>query len=121
MKPSKIPKKLPKILPQVLPLPGAICLQWVRCGRAGCRCKQGELHGPYSYRFVREGGRLRKRYIRKEDLQEIIAQVGAWREGKARLGAFRCGKMISNPEEKEKLLAYLQALREYQEKRGMPQ
>lgn len=42
---------------------GAICAQWKRCGRPNCRCASGQLHGPYYYRFYREGGRLRKEYL----------------------------------------------------------
>jgi hypothetical protein len=42
---------------------GAVCVQWVRCGKPRCRCVDGALHGPYHYRFWREAGRLRKRYV----------------------------------------------------------
>ena len=38
-------------------LPGAVCAQWVRCCRPNCRCARGHLHGPYFYRFWREGAR----------------------------------------------------------------
>lgn len=54
-------------------LPGKVHVQWVRCGRAGCRCAQGQLHGPYYYRFWREGGRLRKEYVKRADLEGVIA------------------------------------------------
>ena len=50
-----------KTLPKMLP--GVICWQWVRCGRAGCQCAEGNLHGPYAYRFFRQGNRLRKEYV----------------------------------------------------------
>ena len=49
---------------ETLPKMGAVCLQWKRCGRAGCRCTRGALHGPYYCVFWRAGGRLRKRYVR---------------------------------------------------------
>jgi hypothetical protein len=52
-------------------LPGVVRPQWVRCGRPGCRCARGELHGPYYYRFWREGGRLRKAYVRPADLERV--------------------------------------------------
>jgi hypothetical protein len=43
---------------------GVLCRQWVRCGRPGCRCARGELHGPYWYLFRRDdAGRLHKRYV----------------------------------------------------------
>ena len=49
---------------------GAICAQWKRCGRANCRCTQGELHGPYYYRFYRENGRLKKQYLSTKSLSQ---------------------------------------------------
>ena len=30
-------------------LPGTLVEQRRRCGKEGCRCTQGELHGPYTY------------------------------------------------------------------------
>jgi len=48
---------------ETLPKTAALCAQWVRCGKPGCRCAHGQLHGPYAYVFFRVGGRLRKRYV----------------------------------------------------------
>ena len=39
-------------------------LEGIRCGRAGCsKCP----HGPYWYAYFREGGKLRSRYIGKDE------------------------------------------------------
>jgi hypothetical protein len=54
-------------------LPGVVRPQWVRCGKPGCRCARGQLHGPYHYRFWREGGRLRKAYVPPADLEQVRA------------------------------------------------
>lgn len=36
----------------------------VRCGKKTCRCRTGgELHGPYTYKYWKEGKRLRKAYV----------------------------------------------------------
>jgi hypothetical protein len=43
-------------LPKIEPLPGAVCIQWKRCGKANCKCSNGMLHGPYYYRFWYAGG-----------------------------------------------------------------
>ena len=64
---------------QSLPKAGALCAQWVRCGTSGCRCNRGELHGPYYYWFWREGGRLRKRYVRLSDVLTVRAELEARR------------------------------------------
>ncbi len=50
---------------------GSVGVQWVRCGKPTCRCARGERHGPYSYRFWREDGRLRKRYIPAADVAAV--------------------------------------------------
>ncbi len=77
-----------KALPKMLP--GAVCWQWVRCGKPGCKCGRGELHGPYAYRFVRMDGRLRKHYIPKADVAAIIAACERHREEtRARQAAHR--------------------------------
>ena len=59
------------------PLPGVVLPQWVRCGRANCRCAQDQLHGPYYYRFWRDGGRLRKTYVKASELEQVRAQCDA--------------------------------------------
>jgi hypothetical protein len=51
--------------------PAAICAQYVRCGKPACRCARGELHGPYYYCFWREGGKLKKAYVRKADVERV--------------------------------------------------
>ena len=61
---TETPEPLPKTLP------GAVCPQRVRCGKPGCRCARGQGHLAY-YRFWREGGRLRKRYVRPADLAAV--------------------------------------------------
>ncbi len=67
-------KSLPKMLP------GSVCVQWKRCGRSGCKCMTGALHGPYYYRFWREDGRLCKAYVKRSDVQVIRAACAAERE-----------------------------------------
>jgi len=45
-------------------LRGAALTQGRRCGKPGCRCARGELHGPYTYLSLgREGGRGRLVYV----------------------------------------------------------
>jgi hypothetical protein len=44
-------------------LRGSLQTQSRRCGKEGCRCAAGELHGPYVYLSVRSGERTRLLYI----------------------------------------------------------
>jgi predicted LPLAT superfamily acyltransferase len=58
-------------------LRGSIHTQWVTCGKSGCRCARGELHGPYYYYYVfdRVNRRLRKTYVSRERLPEVAAAI----------------------------------------------
>lgn len=37
----------------------------VRCGKDACWCAAGGGHGPYTYKYWREDGRLRKAYVKR--------------------------------------------------------
>jgi hypothetical protein len=65
-----------------LPKIGAVCAQWVRCGRSGCRCARGEQHGPYSYLFWRENGQLHKRYVRLTEAEALREEYSGRRAAK---------------------------------------
>ena len=52
-------------------LPGSLHAEYQRCGKPGCRCVRGQLHGPYWRRFWREGGRTRSEYIRLVDVPAV--------------------------------------------------
>ncbi len=59
-----------------LPKMGVVLPQLRRCGKAKCRCASGDaadLHGPYHYRFWRESGRLRKRYVSPAEVETVRA------------------------------------------------
>jgi hypothetical protein len=50
-------------------------LEYVRCGKAGCRCAQGDkgdLHGPYWYSYQTVAGKTRSHYLGK-DLPSAMA------------------------------------------------
>jgi hypothetical protein len=44
-------------------LRGVLLEKGRRCSSAGCRCRRGELHGPYTYLAVYTGGRSRTLYV----------------------------------------------------------
>lgn len=44
-------------------LSGSLVSQTRRCGRSGCRCADGDGHGPYTYLSARAGGSTRLRYV----------------------------------------------------------
>jgi hypothetical protein len=44
-------------------LAGSLVEQTRRCGKPGCRCAEGEPHGPYAYFAPKTAGRGRLRYV----------------------------------------------------------
>lgn len=58
-------RRLARSLPELEGLiSGSVVDQGRRCGKEGCRCTRGELHGPYTYVVLpREGGRTRTVYV----------------------------------------------------------
>jgi hypothetical protein len=71
-------------------LAGSLTEQSRRCGRPGCRCADGEPHGPYAYFTPRPHGRGRARYVpaplaqvvrrylqRGEQVQAVLAEISA--------------------------------------------
>jgi len=44
-------------------LRGVLLQEGRRCSSEGCRCRRGELHGPYSYLAVYADGRSRTIYV----------------------------------------------------------
>lgn len=41
-------------------------LEKVRCGKKGCKCADGNLHGPYWYAYWSEDGKTKSKYIGKK-------------------------------------------------------
>ena len=66
--------------PKTGALPGSLQLEWRRCGKPGCRCARGDLHGPYFYRYWYEAGRRRKAYVPRDRVAEVAAGLVRWQE-----------------------------------------
>ena len=54
-----------------------------RCGKPGCRCAGGELH-PTRYLRWRDGGRQHRRYVRRDEAEQVRAAVELRRRERAR-------------------------------------
>ncbi len=77
---SGMPDRPPDAPLPLPPLKGVVCEQYVRCGKAECRCQRGEPHGPYYYRVWREGERVQKVYVKASELDSVRAACEAHRE-----------------------------------------
>ena len=71
-------------------LTGSLVQQTRRCGKPGCRCAEGDPHGPYTYFAARTAGRGRLRYVpaslaqmvgsylrRGEHVEAVLAEISA--------------------------------------------
>lgn len=71
-------------------LAGSLVEQTRRCGKAGCRCAEGDGHGPYAYFAPRTAGRGRMRYVpsglvtavrarlaRGEQVEAVLVEISA--------------------------------------------
>jgi hypothetical protein len=67
-------KKVGESLHKIVTTPAyrfAVCAQYVKCGKPNCKCALGQSHGPYFAAFWKENGRIRKRYIRLADVEQM--------------------------------------------------
>jgi hypothetical protein len=72
---------LPKTIAEILN--GGVYIQQVRCSKHNCKCARGHLHIAY-YFFTRQEGKLRKFYVRKNELESFRALVDLAVEEKKR-------------------------------------
>src|SRR5215211_759734 len=56
---------------------------WTRCGKPRCRCREGQLHGPYHALHWRDGAIQRRRYVRAADVPAVRAILEKRREQRA--------------------------------------
>jgi hypothetical protein len=71
---KKSADSLPKIL-DMAQYNGSLQQQWVRCGKDGCKCSRGQLHGPYFYLFISMSDGLLKAYVRRNDVPIVRAII----------------------------------------------
>ena len=61
-------------------LKGSLHLAWKRCGKPTCRCRWGDLHGPYYTLRWRDAGRQRKTYIPACEVPSVLLGIEARRQ-----------------------------------------
>jgi hypothetical protein len=67
-------------------LRGVLLHEGRRCSSEGCRCRRGELHGPYSYLSVYVDGRSRTIYVPRALEDATAAHVEVTQRNEALLG-----------------------------------
>lgn len=71
-------------------LAGSLAGQSRRCGKPGCRCADGEPHGPYAYFTPRPAGRGKARYVpasQEEAVRRCLRRAGEVGEMLAEISA----------------------------------
>ncbi len=86
---KKTKKPLPKIsnIEAISLHPGGVFEQWVRCGKAICKCapkRGGNLHGAYFYLLFWQNGKQHKRYIKQADVARVRAACEAYRKQRSK-------------------------------------
>ena len=62
--------KSAKVLPKTAR--GTVHAEFKRCGKPNCKCRtRGELHGAYFYQHVRVNGKQMKRYLRRDEAEQM--------------------------------------------------
>jgi hypothetical protein len=73
-------RRLVKGLPDLeTVLQGSLIERRKRCGKAGCRCVKGKLHGPYSYLSTRGEEGTRLDYVPRDWLDRVRDRVENFR------------------------------------------
>ena len=74
--------------PAIKMLPGFVATVRVRCGKPNCRCARGVRHTAHYLVNYRSGVRSRK-YVRRDQLAEVLAACEAHRRLQAQIRAGR--------------------------------
>jgi len=86
-------------------LSGSVIEKYIMCGKSGCKCKKGELHGPFYYLSYKEDGKTKMIFLkagiskRAKILNESYRQ---WRKNRAQIGKINM-QIISLLDEIEKI------------------
>jgi hypothetical protein len=67
-------------------LHGVLLSKGRRCSSEGCRCRRGELHGPYWYLAIYADGRSRTIYVPSAIEAAVAERVDLTQRNEARLG-----------------------------------
>ena len=61
---------------------GSLVEKHLPCGKEGCKCKEGEPHGPFYYLIYPEEGKQKTLYVRKDKLKEVKEGIKAYKRAK---------------------------------------
>lgn len=74
-----------KLLNRLDVMTGSIVESYRTCGKPGCKCQEGEKHGPYYLLTWSEGGRTKTCHIPKEKLPDVKRMTQNYQEAREAL------------------------------------
>ncbi len=110
-----LPKTLPKTPEASAVLSGSVIAGRVRCSRPNCHCARRKaggaaLHGPYFYHFWREGGRLKKRYLRPGEVEATRQACARGKAERTRRASYRKAYRAPRPQTFQSLMREIEAM-----------
>ena len=82
----KIEMNMLRVLSRKKMLYGSVVKKYKACGKAGCKCTRGELHGPFYYLSFNKEGRTKMIFIRRylwESAIKLNTNYKNWRKSRA--------------------------------------
>ncbi len=70
-------------------LAGGVRERWTTCGKHGCHCSRGDLHGPYYSRRWAQDGQRYEEYVPRDQVDDVRAQCEARRQHEHQVVAAR--------------------------------
>jgi hypothetical protein len=68
---------------------GSLYKVYRKCGKPGCRCAKGEMHGPFACLSTRDQGRRKVKHIRQGDEDWVARRAAEYRRYQKRLAQLR--------------------------------
>lgn len=84
----KIEMNMLRVLSRKKMLYGSVVKKYKACGKAGCKCTRGKLHGPFYYLSFKEDKKTKMIFIRRylwEDAIKLNANYRNWRKSRANI------------------------------------
>ncbi len=61
---------------------GSLIERFLRCGKEGCKCQEGERHGPFYSLTFTEGDKRKNIYVPKGKVEEVREGIKAYKRAK---------------------------------------
>ena len=84
---------------------GSVVEKYIMCGKEGCKCKKGELHGPFYYLSYKERNKTKMIFLKagiSKRAKILNGSYRQWRKNRAQIGKINM-QILSLLDEIEKI------------------